>query len=356
MVTEPGLGWKETYLLGSQANEESLIRKFATDINRIQTEYRDRARPARVSRAVHAKIHVGTCKAQFEVLPEIPTKLRIGLFQPDSRYHAEVRFSNASGAVQPDAKPDLRGIAVRVWLEDGRWHDLLMTNAAASHERNALQFMIFTSAAAGSKFTMLLKLLSRVGLLETIRMLRTVFEQTSRPVDSLATEQFWSRAAYTFGPYALKFSLKPHACGQHNPRPDRISPNYLAEDLRDRLAAGGIVFDFNVQLFVDEKRTPIEDNAVEWLEADSGPITIARLRILQQDLSTSAAKVENARIDGLAFNPWNVVGEVRPLGSMNRARRLVYESSALLRSATAKQRSVGSDLATGNPNLNRLRA
>jgi catalase len=347
MVTEPGLGWKETYLAGSQAKEESLIRKFAADINRIQTEYRDRARPARVLRCVHAKIHLGTCQAQFEVLPEIPTKLRIGLFQPDSRYHAEVRFSNASGAVRPDAESDLRGIAIRVWLEDGRWHDLLMTNATASHEKNAREFMVFTgAAAAGSKFTMVLKLLSQVGPWATIRMLRIIEKQTSRPVYSLATEQFWSRAAYAFGPYALKFSLKPHACGQHNPRADQISPNYLAEDLRDRLAAGGIGFDFNVQLFVDEKRTPIEDNAVEWLEADSQPITIARLRILQQDLSTSAAKVENARIDGLAFNPWNVVGEVRPLGSMNRARRLVYESSALLRSATAKPRSVGSNSTT----------
>ena len=110
---------------------------------------------------------MGTSNARFEVLPDIPKKLRIGFLKPNKGYNVHVRFSNASGIVQPDSKWDLRGIAVRISLEDGHWHDLLMTNAAASHERNALQFMDFASAAAGSKFSMVPKLLWKIGPLET---------------------------------------------------------------------------------------------------------------------------------------------------------------------------------------------
>jgi hypothetical protein len=168
-------------------------------------------------------------------------------------------------------------------------------------------------------------------------MLLTVVRQTSRPVVSLATEQFWSRAPYAFGPYALKFSLKPRAGGQQNPRRRRAGDGYLREDLQERLEAGEILFDFNVQLWIDEKRTPIEDSSVEWSESDSRPITIAKLRIFQQKLATPEADLEKARVNNLAFNPWNTVSEIRPLGSMNRARRLVYQSSAALRSANAKQ-------------------
>ena len=337
MDTEPGLGWRESYLLGSQASEESLISKFVTDINKIQVENRESGHAPRIARAFHAKIHAGTSKARFEVLPDIPEKLRIGFLQPGKSYHADVRFSNASGIVQPDSKGDLRGIAVRISLEDGHWHDLLMTNAAASHERNALQFMDFSSAATGGKFSMLPKLLWKVGPRETIRMLLTVVRQTSRPVTSLAVEQFWSRAPYAFGPYALKFSLKPQAGGPQNPRTRRAGDDYLREDLQERLEAGEILFDFNVQLWTEEKRTPIEDSSVEWSESDSRPITIAKLRIFQQQLATPEADLEKARVNNLAFNPWNTVREIRPLGSMNRARRLVYQSSAAFRSANAKK-------------------
>jgi catalase len=331
MDTEPGLGWKETYLLGSQASEETLIRKFVTDINKIQVENRDRAHAPGILRAFHAKIHVGTTSARFEVLPDIPAKLRIGFLQPNRYYNAHVRLSNASGTVQPDAKRDLRGIAIRISLEDGHWQDLIMTNAAASHGRDAIQFMEFAKAAAGSKLTMLPKLVWRIGLLETIRMILTVIRQTSRPVASLATEQFWSRAPYALVPYALKFSLKPKDSVKQNIR--EAGDNYLREDLQKRLAAGEILFDLNVQLWRNEKQTPIEDSSKEWSEFRSRPITIARLRILQQELATPEANLEKARIDNLAFNPWNTVSEVRPLGSMNRARQLVYQSSAARRSS-----------------------
>ena len=69
MDTGSGIGWRETYLLGSQASEETLISKFVTDINKIQVGNRDSAHAPRIARAFHAMIHVGTSNARFEVLP-----------------------------------------------------------------------------------------------------------------------------------------------------------------------------------------------------------------------------------------------------------------------------------------------
>lgn len=327
-MTTPRTDWEETYLGGSEFAEAELVRTFMEDIHVIQAENKAKGRSPSFARAFHAKIHAGIENARFEVLPTIPDFLQVGYFQPNKSYNALVRFSNASGTVQPDKKPDLRGVAVRVVVDSRTAHDFLMTNAAASHARDARQFMAFAKAAAGSKLTLLPKLIFSVGLAETIRMLSTVIRQTSRHVSSLATEQFWSRAPYKFGPYAIKFTLVP----TEQPKgPSGQDDNYLREDLTERLRKGPVVFDFKIQTWVGNKETPIEDGTVEWLEKDSPLIPVARLTIPCQDIATAQAEAVTNRVNELAFNPWDTTEEFRPLGSLNRARRLVYKSSAGLR-------------------------
>src|SRR5205814_10620856 len=80
--------------------------------------------------------------------PDISEDLQIGIFQPSATYQATVRFSSASGAIQPDVTPDLRGVALRVVTDQGNFHDFLMTDAPASHARDARQFMVAAEAMA----------------------------------------------------------------------------------------------------------------------------------------------------------------------------------------------------------------
>jgi hypothetical protein len=102
----------------------------------------------------------------------------------------------------------------------------------------------------------------------------------------------------------------------------------LRSELKSRLKEGGVQFDFQVQRYVDEVSTPIEDATVEWAEDISPFVTIARLIIPAQELDDAAER----EIDRFAFNPWNTGSDdLRPLGSMNRARKLVYSASARLR-------------------------
>jgi hypothetical protein len=63
-------------------------------------------------------------------------------------------------------------------------------------------------------------------------------------------------------------------------------------------------------------------------------VTIAQLIIPKQELGTQEARANDAQVDTLRFNPWNNITDdfLRPLGSMNRARRLAYKASAEFRS------------------------
>ena len=64
-------------------------------------------------RDAHPKMH-GCVNARFQVEADLPPELRVGLFAEPKTYDAWVRFSNASGTVQDDAKKDIRGVAIKL--------------------------------------------------------------------------------------------------------------------------------------------------------------------------------------------------------------------------------------------------
>ncbi|EQC34660.1 hypothetical protein SDRG_07980 [Saprolegnia diclina VS20] len=61
----------------------------------------------------HAKT-LALCEASFEVLPDLPDALRVGLFASPKTYSAYVRLSNASPVVQPDDVKDVRGLSIKL--------------------------------------------------------------------------------------------------------------------------------------------------------------------------------------------------------------------------------------------------
>jgi hypothetical protein len=328
------VSWSERFLGGSPEKEADVFRVFAEEIRGVQARNRRRSGP--IERAFHAKQVAGIAGARFLVSPDLREELRSGVFAAGAEYRATVRFSNASGITRPDTEPDLRGIAIRVHV-DSRGpavQDFLMTNAPASHARDAAQFMAAARATAGGRrLRALLSLIRSIGLREALRMLKAIRRASGRPVASLATEAFWSRAPYAVGPHALKFKLEPTAPPSSVPPP---GPNALREELVGRLRREDVRFLFRVQQFVDERTTPIEDGTVEWLERDAPPQTIGELIIPRQDLTEPVAGEGEAAVDALAFDPWHTTEGIRPIGSLNRARRIIYESSAANRLGSAR--------------------
>lgn len=68
---------------------------------------------------------------------------------------------------------------------------------------------------------------------------------------------------------------------------------------------------------------PIEDYSIAWSETRSVPVRVGRLLIPAQSIGESFDRQEDLR-----FSPWNTTYDLRPLGSLNRARRVIYEFSA----------------------------
>ena len=58
-------------------------------------------------------------RGTLEILDGLPDYARHGIFAAPRVYQALARLSNASGAVQPNAKPDIRGFAVKVLGVEG---------------------------------------------------------------------------------------------------------------------------------------------------------------------------------------------------------------------------------------------
>jgi hypothetical protein len=332
--------WNEEYSGGSAEAEGKEFEQLARDIMQIQTTVRERVSghgvPQPIERALHAKATLAVDDAVLRFNDDLPADLQVGFAMPEQTYPTTVRFSNAAGSREPDFAPNLRGIALRIQVDDSTSVDLLATNFPASHARNARQFVEFAKATAGgniSRIFCLARLARAFGIRETVRMLRNVATARKQPIDSVATQTYWSRGALTWGSeLAVRYLLRPARGAQRGPVPSTTDPNYLSTEAACRLSRGDIRFELCIQRYVNNEVTPIEDTAVEWKVTNSPVEPIATLTIKQADITSVEAQARAAAIDSLAFNPWNTTEEFRPLGNLNRARKAAYDASAAHRS------------------------
>ena len=339
MIAKPV--WSETYRGGSPEAERKEFEELASTIMSAQLAARKKASahgvPHGLTRTLHAKATYATDEAELRFDDDLPEELRCGFAQPGATYAAIVRFSNAANTGEPDFKADLRGIALRVVVDDETSHDLLATNWPVSHARDARQFVEFAHATAGAgpaRVAGLARLVRLFGVAETRRMLQNVLHARRHQPGSVFTETYFSRGALRWGPVlAVRYLVRPSP-DTPTSRPSATDPAYLSADAVARLAAGEVRMELCVQLFRDEDSTPIEDTAVEWTAAVSPPVRVAELVFPARDATTPEAQARAAAVDALAFNPWNTTDEFRPLGNLNRARKAAYDASAAGRNAT----------------------
>ena len=84
-------------------------------------------------------------------------------------------------------------------------------------------------------------------------------------------------------------------------------------------------FGFYVQRQSDPSAMPIEDPTVEWKSTWE---RVATIEIDAQDFDFPERWDWGNR---LSFSPWHALDEHRPLGGINRARKIVYPASSDLR-------------------------
>lgn len=343
-----GTNWSEVYLNeeggwenGSEAKEAIFFDKLAIQIREAVFQYNAANKAA--MRANHAKILAGFTKAIFRVNSDVPAELAYGFLLPGAVYETTVRFSNAAGKRLPDdAIPDLRGIALRLNTSGQQQYDLLMTSAEIHHASNATEAMVAINAgvenekfgktiAAGTPGKEMIMsahsldyLVQHAGAASGARIASTLHQQMALKVQSLSTESFWSRAPFAIGQQttpekaiAVKFRLRP---AKEKPGQETITAEKsLGRKLEEELQEGDIIFYFEVQRYLNPADTPIEDSTIAW---------ITPFEKLAELIIPKCSSNEADAVDKLAFTPWNVDTRFfRPLGSMNRARRKVYDAS-----------------------------
>ncbi|HEY2224101.1 peroxidase family protein [Actinomycetospora sp.] len=337
--------WTEEYAGGSPEAERLEFAEMAKEILDLQLTAKQQADGDGVvhgvQRAFHARSTFVTTEAELRFL-DLPADLAAGFARSGRRYPTTVRFSNAAGKGAPDFEPDLRGVALRVTVDHDEQHDLLMTNFPTSHARDARQFVAFAVATAGgtpARVAGLAALVARFGPFEVARMLRNVLKARGKRVRGVASETYWSRGAIRWGStLAVRYLLRPEPGSDPGPEPSATVPDYLSREMADRLTRGDVRLELCVQRYIDARRTPIEDTAVEWTEAASPPVPVAILTIPRRRLDAAhddaEALVRARGVDDLSFNPWNTTDGFRPLGNLNRARKAAYDASAAHRLGT----------------------
>lgn len=316
-----------------EPNEAALvtaISKAATE----QVRQSQQTRPDHVAkRDAHPKAH-GCVKATFTVDSVVAEDLAVGTFQPSKRYDAWIRFSN--GSKEDDRESDARGMAIKLLGVDGprllqnespgaHTHDLLLTNHNRFFLTNLADYTEFMKDVA-EKGNPLSFFISWNPLNWHLRAGLLAYQFTSEPISSPLTSRYWSAVPYKLGNQAVKYSARP--CGTALDRsgnhPD--DPAFLSKALKAGLANGrGACFDFMVQRRGDADDMPVEDSTVEWSEDDSPFEAIAKIEIPAQ---TFDSPEQTKFCENLSFTPWHATPDHRPLGSMNRTRKVVYEATS----------------------------
>jgi hypothetical protein len=264
--------------------------------------------------------------AEFVVPAGLSPEYRVGLFSTPRTYAASIRFANA--ASDSDRERDIRGIALRVDGVEGTnltpgvtVHDFVLNSHPVMMAPDPRGFLELLQANEAGGFRRTTYFLTHP------RALRIALASRTNPTCHLDIP-YWSATPYLFGPgRAVKYIVAPTSA-RRSSLPSSLTDTYLKDAMRARLTEGEATFDFMVQFQTDPARMPIEDASIEWKVQDSPYLPVARIRIPAQSFDDP---VRMARCEETAFNPWHCLADHRPLGSMNRARRDIYQAMAAFR-------------------------
>jgi catalase len=269
----------------------------------------------------------GCVKASFKVVPDLPENLKVGVFAEPKEYNCWVRLSNASTHPKPDKKKDIRGLAIKLMSVPGEkmlkdeLHDDTQDFLLMTHEtffsKNLIKFgKTMTAVTAKSKMKLILYFLNPMhwGLLA--RLMKSMKKCTN-----VLSETYWSTQPYRFGApdKAVKYMVKPSAANNII-NEGTEEDDYLRVNMSQTLNTNAVSFDFFVQFQTNADLMPIEDPTVPWTSTFR---KVATLTIVKQDFDSQEQMNFG---ENLSFNSWHTLPAHRPLGSFNRARRVVYET------------------------------
>jgi hypothetical protein len=290
-----------------------------------------------VPRGQHPKHH-GCVRAEFVIADDLPAALRHGVFaEPGRRFPAWIRFSNARA--QDDRDPGGHGMAIKLMDVPGvkllrgeqheRTQDFLLLDSPVFFIKDAGEYAELEEARLKMESThSWLGKLSLAAYFLThpreLLILRRI--EKNLPSNPLETP-YWSTTPYRLGARAVKYLARPRPDG-----PPIAAPEPSADQLREamvrHLSMRHVAFDFLVQCQVDPIKNPIEDPTQEWEKGRAPYRKVATILIPRQRFDGA---VQMDFCQNLSFTPWHSLPDHRPLGGINRTRKVVYEALSELR-------------------------
>ena len=320
MTTMPSTHWQEQIA----ADEEQRFAGYAAGFAELQKKNTQKYGNGR---ALHRK-QIVALTASLEVRDNLPDYARQGLFAQPATYKTWVRLSNGGPERVSDRRPDVRGFSFKVLGVNGpgalgtptNSQDFALINLPAFAFAKSDEFVALVLALSKGGPAIISHLYKNYGIVGGVRLLKRMAGSFGKPFNGFAVETFYSAAPIACGPYAARVRLVPR---QNDAGPQ---DGDLSTDLQMRLAVASLRYDVQLQFFVDEQQTPIEDASVDWPEAIAPYVTVATLTIPVQTVEGNAGELAQ-QIEQAVFDPWCALAEHRPLGDVMRARKVVYYQS-----------------------------
>jgi len=311
-------------------NEEAIAEEIADAIERsIRKQYS----PGNALRDAHPKAH-GCVRAEFHVLPTLPNRLAKGVFIPGKTYQAWIRFSNGSrDAEKADIKRDARGMTIKLLAVPGK---KIIDGEAATQDFIMINHPVFFANEPG-RYRSLIQDINSDSFLKKLHIPFALGPKGTMIALSMNTRisnplqaRYWSMVPYQLGlgseRQAVKYSAR--ACSaERDPMPEHPSHNFLRDALKNSLQKKDACMEFLVQPRTSNKLS-IEDSMTEWKETDAPFYPVAVIRIPEQVFDTPD---QNKFCENLSFTPWHSLPEHKPLGAVNRLRKVIYDRISRVR-------------------------
>ena len=327
-------------------------------------------------RNAHAKGY-GLARAEFEIVSGLPNEYAQGIYAKPGRHEALVRFSNGTNHVGSDRfLGPITGIGVKVFGIEGK---TLLEDEPDSHTFdyalinhpvffvNTLKHYIFIQTLFANLglpppamtpeekdaalHRILYNFVTGKGTLPPEEWaweeLGAFLQLAQHKPINLLLSTYWTMGAVRHGDYVAKVRVAPVQSFADQVVRREIDFDSAAQVFRPALVAElrerPYEFDIQIQLSTDLLRMPVEKTTVVWPESLSPFVTVAKLRLPQQDIG---GEDNFEKMDKTSMAAWRVTEEHRPLGNIMRSRKEVYrESSKLRHQANNQERKEPKNLA-----------
>lgn len=311
-----------------------------------------------ILRDAHPKA-TGCVDAVFTVNADVPESFRRGIFaSPGRSYRAVIRFSNSNeDPRRSDSEPDGRGMAIKLFdldrgqipitgdplaslssvpagnlsLAGGPSQDFIMISHPTFMvaDPNGYRRIIEYADADNRLAQMMLPFVALAGMGGT--GIRSAIGITSLKIDNPLNVRYWSMVPYQLGTgptaLAIKFSANFKPVPEQGAMRNNADPDFLRHAMSKTLREREARFIFEIQPRTSTELS-VEDPRIEWREETAPFYSVASIVIPKQDFDT---KRRDAACESLSYSPWHALPDHKPLGAVNRMRKVIYESVSAFR-------------------------